>query len=50
MNERELQEIVQKYGSNFKILIENNSFVIDEIKMFQTDLLKTLKTCLWGWL
>ncbi|MBC8250607.1 MAG: hypothetical protein H8E89_03360 [Candidatus Nitrosopelagicus sp.] len=37
MNERELQEIVQKYGSNFKILIENNSFVIDEIKMFQTD-------------
>ena len=37
MNEKELQEIVEKYSSNFKILIENNSFTVDEIKMFQTD-------------
>ena len=37
MNEKELQEIVAKFSSNFKILIENKSFVIDEIKMLQTD-------------
>jgi len=37
MNEKELQEIVEKYSSNFKILIENNSFTVDEIKIFQTD-------------
>ena len=37
MNEKELQEIVEKCSSNFKILIENNSFTVDEIKIFQTD-------------
>ena len=37
MDEKELQEIVEKSSSNFKILIENNSFTVDEIKMFQTD-------------
>ena len=37
MNEKELQEIVGKSNSNFKILIENKSFVVDEIKMLQTD-------------
>ena len=37
MNEKELQEIVEKSSSNFKILIENNSFTVDEIKIFQTD-------------
>ena len=37
MDEKELQEIVEKSSSNFKILIENKSFVIDEIKMLQTD-------------
>ena len=37
MNEKELQEIVGKFSSNFKILIENKSFVVDEIKMIHTD-------------
>ena len=37
MNEKELQEIVSKSSSDFKILIENNSFVVDKIKMLQTD-------------
>ena len=37
MNERDLQELVEKYSSNFKILIENNSFPIDTINIFQTD-------------
>ena len=37
MNEKELQEIVRKSSSDFKILIENNSFVVNEIKMLQTD-------------
>ena len=37
MNEKELQGIVGKFSSNFKILIENNSFTVDEIKIFQTD-------------
>ncbi|MDC0186808.1 hypothetical protein OAJ08_01330 [Candidatus Nitrosopelagicus sp.] len=37
MNEKELQEIIAKFSSNFKILIENESFVVDEIKMLQTD-------------
>jgi len=37
MNERDLQELVEKYSSNFKILIENNSFSIDTINIFQTD-------------
>ena len=37
MDEKELQEIVEKYSSNFKILIENNSFTVDEIKILQSD-------------
>ena len=37
MNEKELQKIVQKSSVNFKIVIENNSFLVDEIKMLQTD-------------
>ena len=37
MNEKELQEIVVKFSSNFKILIENKSFTVNEIKMLQTD-------------
>ena len=37
MNENELREIVEKSSSNFKILIENKSFVVDEIKIHQTD-------------
>jgi hypothetical protein len=37
MNEKELQGIVGKFSSNFKILIENKSFVVDEIKIHQTD-------------
>jgi hypothetical protein len=37
MNERELQVIVQKYSQNFEMLLENNSFAIDETKIFQTE-------------
>ncbi len=37
MNVKELQEIVQKNSSDFKILIENNSFTINKIEIFQTD-------------
>ena len=37
MDEKELQEIVEKHSSNFKIFIENESFLIDKIKMSQTD-------------
>jgi len=37
MNDKELQEMVQKNKSNFKMIIENNSFKIDEINIFQTD-------------
>ena len=37
MNEKELQEIVVKFSSNFKILIENKLFTVNEIKMLQTD-------------
>ncbi len=37
MNEKELQELVQKNKSNFKMIIENNSFKINEIEIFQTD-------------
>ena len=32
MNEKELQEIIVKYSSDFKILIENKSFTVNEIK------------------
>ena len=37
MNEKELQEIILKSSSDFKILIENKLFMVDEIKMLQTD-------------
>ena len=37
MNEKELQEIVEKHSSDFKIFIENESFLVDKIKMSQTD-------------
>ena len=37
MNENELQEIVKKSSSDFKIIIEDKSFIVDEIKMHQTD-------------
>ena len=37
MNMKELQKIVQKNSSDFKILIENNSFTINKIEIFQTD-------------
>jgi hypothetical protein len=37
MNEKELQQIVQKNNTNFEIMIENNTFKINEIKIFQTD-------------
>ena len=37
MNEKELQELVQKNKLNFNIIIEENSFKINEIDIFQTD-------------
>ena len=37
MNEKELQEIVHKNSSNFRILIGENSFAVNEIKVFQTE-------------
>jgi hypothetical protein len=37
MNEKELQKIIEKYSSHFNILIGENSFAINEIKIFQTD-------------
>ena len=37
MNEKELEELVQKNKGNFQMLIENNSFKIDELDIFQTD-------------
>ena len=37
MNEKELQELVQKNELNFNMTIENNSFKINEIGVFQTD-------------
>ena len=37
MNEKELQELVQKNKLNFKITIEENSFSVNEIKVFQTE-------------
>ena len=37
MNEKKLQEIVEKFSSDFKILIENKLFTVNEIKMLQTD-------------
>ena len=37
MDDKEIKEKVQKNKSNFKMTIENNSFKIDEIDIFQTD-------------
>ena len=37
MDEKELQELVEKNKFNFKMIIEDNSFKIDEIGIFQTD-------------
>ena len=37
MNENELQKIVEKYKTCFNLLIGENSFAINEIKVFQTD-------------
>ena len=37
MNEKELQEIVHRNSSNFKMLIGKDSFEVNEIKVFQTD-------------
>ena len=37
MDEKELQKIVEKHSSDFKIFIENESFLVDKIKMSQTD-------------
>ena len=37
MDEKELQKIVEKHNSDFKIFIENESFLVDKIKMSQTD-------------
>ena len=37
MNKNELQKIVEENNSEFKMIIGENSFSIDEIKMFQTD-------------
>ena len=37
MNEKELQKIVGENSSNFEIIIENKSFAVNDIKIFQTD-------------
>tara|TARA_A100001037_G_scaffold78461_1_gene70405 strand:- start:81 stop:464 length:384 start_codon:yes stop_codon:yes gene_type:complete len=37
MDDKEIKEKIQKNKSNFKMTIENNSFKIDEIDIFQTD-------------
>ena len=37
MDEKELQELVEKNKFNFKMIIEDNSFKINEIGVFQTD-------------
>ncbi len=37
MNEKEIQEMVQKNKLNFKIIIEDKSFRIDDIDVFQTE-------------
>jgi hypothetical protein len=37
MNEKELQKIVEDNGTDFNMLIGDNSFGINEIKIFQTD-------------
>ena len=37
IRDREIQEMVQKNKLNFKIIIEDKSFRIDDIDVFQTD-------------
>jgi hypothetical protein len=37
VNERELQDMVKKNSSNFKMSIENKTFKINKIDIFQTD-------------
>ena len=37
MNEKELQELIQENKLDFKIIIEGNSFRINEIEVFQPD-------------
>ncbi len=37
MNEKELQGIVHKNSSKFKMLVGEDSFAVNEIKVFQTD-------------
>ena len=37
MNEKELHEIVHRNSSNFKMLIGEDSFTVNEIKVFQTE-------------
>ena len=37
MNEKELQELVQKNELNFNMIIEDKSFKINEVGVFQTD-------------
>ena len=37
MNEKELQKIIKENSSNFKIMIENKSFIVNDMKIFQTD-------------
>ena len=37
MNEKELQKIVGENSSNFEIIIENKSFAVNDIKIFQTN-------------
>ena len=37
MNEKELQKIFEENSSNFEIIIENKSFTVNDIKIFQTD-------------
>jgi len=37
MNERELQELVEKNKLNFKMILENKTFEVNEIDILQTD-------------
>ena len=37
MNEKELEKLIEKYNSDFSMLIEDKSFLINKIKVFQTD-------------
>jgi len=37
MNEEELQNIIKENSSNFEIMVENKSFVVNDIKIFHTD-------------